>query len=209
MPNPSETKASDINTELGKTSTSLLNMNDANTRNLAVKSSGAIKYGDCRWGINFPAREISVFSVDTVYDTDDRLLGEDNATGIFGVDTELYARVGMNFYSNGVFRLFCERDANGYNVGFQHFHRTWLTSGNNTDYTVQLQVSTGSWTSGDATGTDLAMSTTRQYQLQAYVAGPAGSDLGKAVTGNVIIKSSGTELFRRPYSFGVSAEIPI
>ena len=59
MPAPSTTTASNINTELGKGSTTILRMGDANTRNLACKSSGTVSFGNCRWGINTPGRSVS------------------------------------------------------------------------------------------------------------------------------------------------------
>lgn len=73
MPAPSQTTAQNINTELGVSSTAELQMSNNWVKNVACKSSGAISYGDCRWGINFPGGYMDSFGYSTNYISDNKL----------------------------------------------------------------------------------------------------------------------------------------
>lgn len=204
MPAPSLTKSSDINTELGKGSTTILRLGDANTRNLACRSSGTISFGNCRWGINFPGGDMGIGgynSFGATYDlnstltiTSSDLVAQDGSTVAFCTSE-------INFYANGVMRL------NSFTQQTQYlYHRTWLTSGAAGDYTVQFQHTGGDALTGGTSNTDLAMSTTRTFVLDAQVGPSVGTDF-KNTFGNLIIKDSGGTLITRPIELSSSAEV--
>jgi hypothetical protein len=208
MPAPSLTKSSDINTELGKGSTTILRLGDANTRNLACVSSGTIKYGNCRWGINFPGGEM----YDTLgfnpsgptYDTTSTLLIAAQEQILYDGVSYAQGYSEIRFFSNGVMRL-QSSTAGG---GPTNYHKTWLTSGAAGDYTVQFQRTAGSALTGgsSAANTDLAMSTDRFFALDVQV-GP-GVDAASALTfGNLIVKDGGGTLITRPIELSSFAEI--
>ena len=203
MPAPSLTKSSDINTELGKGSTTILRMGDANTRNLACKSSGTVSFGNCRWGINFPGGEYFNGGFVKNYDTDSTL--RITAEEIVSFDGVTYAQgySEIRFFANGVMRL----DTSTAASGPIFYHKTWLTSGAAGDYTVQFQRTAGdALTGGDSANTDLAMSTERFFALNAQV-GPGVDALSKTTFGNLIIKDSGGTLITRPIELNAFAEV--
>ena len=203
MPAPSLTKSSDINTELGKGSTTILRMGDANTRNLACKSSGTISFGNCRWGINFPGGEYSNGGFVKNYDTDStlRILAEETVSYDGFTLAQGYSEI--RFFANGVMRL----DTSTAASGPIFYHKTWLTSGAAGDYTVQFQRTAGDALSGgDSANTDLAMSTDRFFALNAQV-GPGVDALSKTTQGNLIIKDSGGTLITRPIELSAFAEV--
>ena len=203
MPAPSLTKSSDINTELGKGSTTILRMGDANTRNLACKSSGTISFGNCRWGINFPGGEYSNGGFVKNYDTDStlRILAEETVSYDGFTLAQGYSEI--RFFANGVMRL----DTSTAASGPIFYHNTWLTSGAAGDYTVQFQRTAGDALSGgDSANTDLAMSTDRFFALNAQV-GPGVDALSKTTQGNLIIKDSGGTLITRPIELSAFAEV--
>jgi hypothetical protein len=208
MPAPSLTKSSDINTELGKGSTTILRLGDANTRNLACVSSGTIKYGNCRWGINFPGGEmyntLGFNPTGPTYDTTSTLLIAAQEQILYDGFSYAQGYSEIRFFSNGVMRL-QSSTAGG---GPTNYHKTWLTSGAAGDYTVQFQLTAGSALTGgsSAANTDLAMSTDRFFALDVQV-GP-GVDAASAITfGNLIVKDGGGTLITRPIELSSFAEI--
>ena len=203
MPAPSLTKSSDINTELGKGSTTILRLGDANTRNLACVSSGTIKYGNCRWGINFPGGEYFNGIFSTFYDLNSTLVIIAEEIAIYDGFTYAQGYSEIRFFANGVMRLETARAA----TGSAFYHKTWLTSGAAGDYTVQFQRTAGdALTGGDSANTDLAMSTDRFFALNAQV-GPGVDALSKTTFGNLIIKDSGGTLITRPIELNAFAEV--
>ena len=191
MPAPSLTKSSDINTELGKGSTTILRMGDANTRNLACKSSGTISFGNSNGGFV------------KNYDTDStlRILAEETVSYDGFTLAQGYSEI--RFFANGVMRL----DTSTAASGPIFYHKTWLTSGAAGDYTVQFQRTAGDALSGgDSANTDLAMSTDRFFALNAQV-GPGVDALSKTTQGNLIIKDSGGTLITRPIELSAFAEV--
>jgi len=208
MPAPSLTKSSDINTELGKGSTTILRLGDANTRNLACVSSGTIKYGNCRWGINFPGGEmyntLGFNPSGPTYDTTSTLLIAAQEQILYDGFSYAQGYSEIRFFSNGVMRL-QSSTAGG---GPTNYHKTWLTSGAAGDYTVQFQRTAGAALTGgsSAANTDLAMSTDRFFALDVQV-GP-GVDAASAITfGNLIVKDGGGTLITRPIELSSFAEI--
>lgn len=202
MPAPSLTKSSDINTELGKGSTTILRLGDANTRNLACVSSGTIKYGNCRWGINFPGGEYFNGIFLKNYDTNSTLVIIAEEIAIYDGFTYAQGYSEIRFFANGVMRLETARAA----TGSAFYHKTWLTSGAAGDYTVQFQRTAGDALTGDSANTDLAMSTDRFFALNAQV-GPGVDALSKTTFGNLIIKDSGGTLITRPIELNAFAEV--
>jgi hypothetical protein len=205
MPAPSLTKSSDINTELGKGSTTILRLGDANTRNLACVSSGTIKYGNCRWGINFPGGEMyNTLGYGPTYDATSTLLIAAQEQILYDGFSLAQGYSEIRFFSNGVMRL-QSSTAGG---GPTNYHKTWLTSGAAGDYTVQFQRTAGPALTGgsSAANTDLAMSTDRFFALNVQV-GP-GVDAASALTfGNLIVKDGGGTLITRPIELSSFAEI--
>jgi hypothetical protein len=208
MPAPSLTKSSDINTELGKGSTTILRLGDANTRNLACVSSGTIKYGNCRWGINFPGGEmyntLGFNPSGPTYDATSTLLIAAQEQILYDGVSYAQGYSEIRFFSNGVMRL-QSSTAGG---GPTNYHKTWLTSGAAGDYTVQFQRTAGAALTGgsSAANTDLTMSTDRFFALDVQV-GP-GVDAASALTfGNLIVKDGGGTLITRPIELSSFAEI--
>lgn len=201
MPNPSTVSAQDVSTELGKSTTTPLELNWANTRNVAVKSSGEISYGDCRWGINFPGGSIIYSSLDPSgagygknYDLNANLDLSGYATG-FGSQI---AYCNVLVHSNGTLEL---RAAGG-DVVVET--RTWLTSGVNTDYTAQLILYDSAAGIGpSASNTDLALSTTRHWSIISASGGGTASNYANS---RLVIKSAGTTLINRAVNFTAFAE---
>jgi hypothetical protein len=212
MPAPSTTTASNINTELGKGSTTILRMGDANTRNLACRSSGTVSFGNCRWGINTPGR--SVYHIypsggfdEPQYDITDLLSvdGSDIQPTYDTFSTAQGAAI-VRFFSNGVMKVTAFNSIQG----DYDFHRTWLTSGVNSDYTVQFQVTNGALTGGsDSANTDLSLSSNRTFQVATAVLFGTGGDQSvlNDASGNLIIKSGGTTLISRPTSLFAEATL--
>lgn len=204
MPAPSLTKSSDINTELGKGSTTILRMGDANTRNLACVSSGTIKYGNCRWGINFPGGDFTLGGFGgglylQTYDFNDSLsILASDIKAIYDSSSAAQASTGIRLFANGTLRL--EVGSSSYADAYHH--KLWLTSGVNSDYTAQLQVTSGALTSGDSSNTDLALSSDRAWLVTTpTLLGTGGDQVAvRTASGNLIIKDSGGTLITRPIS---------
>ena len=150
------------------------------------------QFANLSWGICFPGRFVDGYS-DLSYNNYANSANAD----IYDADYVLSPGVAaacseLSIFANGVYRM---------TGGANSYHRTWLTSGVNSDYTANFAISSGSVTAGSsATNTDLALSSDRAWYC--YV---AGAGLLEA-RGNLIIKSSGTELFRRPLVLSAYAE---
>lgn len=205
MPAPSQVTAQDINTELGVSSTAQIEMSNNWVKNVACKSSGAISYGDCRWGINFPGGDMGLGGYNLLgatYGASSKLEISSAHLVFFDGATSAFCTSEINFYANGVMRL------NSYSAGSGSFvyHRTWLTSGSAGDYTVQFQRTGGDALTGGTTNTDLVMSTTRTFVLDGTVGPSVGTDF-KNTIGNLIIKDGGGTLITRPIELIVAAEV--
>jgi len=218
MPNPSEIKASQVNYELNSSFYPVSNTAQLTTANnwvknvASVSSSTNFQYGRLRWGINFPGvvqNDVGV-NVSTPYAISAKIdLSAQILTDISS-DPNATAFTYFYLYSNGVFTTETTTTYSGGQT--QVFNRIWLTSGVNSDYTANLHITSvtgsGLFTQGGASSdanTDLALSTDRVWVVRSTVSG-VGSD-ADAVEGNLIIKSSGTEIFRRPFSFVTVVDI--
>lgn len=203
MPAPSQTTAQNINTELGRSSTASMNLNETEVRRLACKASGQISYGDCRWGINFPGGYMDQSTdYSTTYNTTDQLQLISSESYAFDGTTTASAASYIRFFSNGVMQLECTTS-----FVQKVYHKTWLTSGSAGDYTVQFLVTSGGLTSGTA-NTDLNMGTTRAFEVFASE-GPSVGFESKNATGKIIIKDGGGTLIERPVTITATAEIII
>ena len=197
MPAASTTSAQDINNEIGYTSTQSVNLNETRVRNLANDQSGEISFAQCRWGINFRGGEFfNGLPYARRYASDAKMIGY--AEEIVGAPASASASSSLILRSNGQMTVVCT-------VGGvpTQFNNTWLTSGSAGDYTAQITVSSGSWTSG-TTGSDLALSTTRTWEISATRV--TTGITSNQVSGNLIIKDSGGTLITRPYDFTAVAE---
>jgi hypothetical protein len=202
MPNPSTTSAQNINTELGQSTTTTVTLNETQVRNLACKSSGAISYGDCRWGINFPGGDYSNFTRTIQYATSAYMALSDFSLVAYDPPlSSASASVTVSVNSNGTLYIYC---------GSQTYTNTWLTSGSAGDYTVQLSKTSGdNPTGGDSINTDYALSTTRSWAWSVTVGPPGPGFSALSFDGNLIIKDSGGTLITRPFSANVSAEVSL
>ena len=190
----SSTSAQDINTELGVSSTASVNLNATAVRNLACRSSGAISFKDCRWGINFPAR--TNFALD--YATSNKVDLFESVITNGACDSETKIVIG----SNGTLTYSSATNLSGDTT---FMSRTWLTAGAAGDYTARFDITSGTLSSGSAAdGTDLALSTSRTFRVTAVQAG-GGSSVLNICEGNLIIKQSGTTLITRPVILGAEA----
>jgi hypothetical protein len=192
---PISTSAQDINTELGVSSTASVNLNATAVRNLAVKSSGAISFADCRWGIAVPARNVDVF-VGTASPAYSSTNSANISSSITVSDEPPIARAHckVSFNSNGTLTY------EAYNsLGFliqnqESFNYTWLIVGSNSDYTIRLDLTSGSLIVGSsATGSDLALTSSRSWEMLT-------GDGSASAAGTLTLKRSGTAVIARPIS---------
>lgn len=202
MPAPSTTTAQNINTELGQSTTTAVNLNETQVRNLACKSSGAISYGNCRWGINFPGGDYTNFTRTLQYTSTPNMSLSDNNFQIYNPPfSSAFASVTLTVNSNGILYIYC---------GAQTYTNTWLTSGSAGDYTVQLEKTTGdNPTGGDAVNTDYVLSTGRSWAWSASVGPPGPGIVSYYFEGNLILKDSGGTLITRPVVVSVQAEVSL
>lgn len=202
MPDPSSTTASQITAEAypSRSTTAQLELTDPEVRNLACVSSGAISYGNCRWGINFRGGSYSQFTRDSYYGTSNILAVDVYESAIADGFSTAQATGSLSYTSGGTGTVF---------AGLGTYNHTWLTSGAAGDYTIQLQKSTGNNPNGASLNTDLAMSTTRTWTWATPTIGPGAGSSTLTFTGNIIVKTGGTTLITRPVSIVVIAEVII
>lgn len=205
MPNPSQVRAQDINTELGVSSTVIIPLSNNWVKNVAAKSSLSntnIKYGEIRWGINFPGGSLTNDGYVKTYggglanlpNTYFYMFAFDTNFGAAGANTSL------TIYSNGVMKMEVVADT----FGTQSHHVTWLTSGVNSDYTAQLKVNDAVAIGGvSQLNTDLVLSSTRSWHSGAFSNGGQASNYANC---ELIIKDSGGTLITRPIYFQSFAE---
>lgn len=200
MPAPSTTTAQNINTELGQSVTTSVNLNETQVRNLACKSSGAISYGDCRWGINFPGGDYTNFVKVIQYPASAYMSLSDNDFQFYYPPfSSAYASVTLTVNSNGILYIYC---------GAQTYTNTWLTSGSAGDYTVRLSKTSGdNPTGGNAVNTDYVLSTGRSWAWSVSVGPPGPGYSALSFDGNLILKDSGGTLISRPFYVAVTAEV--
>jgi len=210
MPDPSIISLSQVNEEMNGTdstvsSTATISLSNNWVKNVASDfyTGGSINFGSLRWGVNFPGRYITIGPL-SVQVTNTALY---RSTPLISLVSYAYATVActanvtFQINSNGVLYYDCTRST-GSDI---RFHRTWLTSGVASDYTVNFVVESGTVT-GSATNTDLALSTTRTWAIGSSAAGAGYRIDEDLASGNLIIKSGGTEIFRRPWAFSTTAE---
>lgn len=170
------------------------------------KAEPATSYGRLRWGINFPGRSVSPVNDYPNYANSNEITMSSSYLGSDSQDNEAFAECDIIFYSNGVLRYFAQAGSDSSIAEQRNYHKIWLTSGVNTDYTVRVTVDSGALNSGsDQIDTDLGLNTDRFFFVYAYVPG-VGQDEENA-SGNIIIKTGTTEIFRRPYIISSAADI--
>lgn len=207
MPAPSQVSASNVNTELGVGSSTQLSWGNNWVRNVTTQYTGTnstVNGSKMRWGINFPGGVMGLGgynALGTSYNENSTLVIVSSDLISFDGSSVASCLSEINFFANGVLRLFSVNGVNTY-----AYHRTWLTSGSAGDYTVQFQHTGGDTPTGGTTNTDLAMSTTRTFVLQSTVGPGVGADY-KNTFGNVIVKDGGGTLITRPIELSASAEV--
>lgn len=193
MPDPSIIKFSDVNTELGQTTTQIIRTSNNHVRNVAAAGlSGEYGFSDLRWGINFPGRYVEADNAFNLNRIQYRSTSAITISAINAAPGGRSANATISIESGGTIKY------QAVSVGTNTFSRTWLTSGVNSDYTANLHLTSGSITTGSTTNTDLALSTTRTWTVRSVALG-AGSEDSDSATGVLIIKSGGVELFRRSF----------
>ena len=215
MPAPNQVSASNVNTELGVGSSAQLNWGNNWVRNVTTQFTGTnseVNGSKMRWGINTPGRSVShiwpsVGSDEPLYNITDLLTVDGSFTTptYDSFDTAQGAAI-VRFFSNGVMKVTAFNSAQG----DYDFHRTWLTSGVNSDYTAQFQVTNGALTGGsDSANTDLSLSSNRTFQVATAVLLGTNGDQSvlNYASGNLIIKSDGTTLISRPTSLYAEAAL--
>lgn len=201
MPTPTTTSMSDINNHIGSARNSL---SDGQVRNLA-NQGGQISYSQCRWGVQFPAYKgnqiLSGASVTADYNTNDIVLEsykfyfEDWPGPV--AESALYYRINSN--GSGLIRFFDNE------TGDNDFTWTWLQSGSASDYTARFDLSSGTLYSSSATGTDLSLSSTREWIVLASAT--LGVPDTQAAAGTLVIKDSGgSVLISRPITLTATAQ---
>ncbi len=211
MPTPTSTSMSDINSHIGSARNSL---SDGLVRNLA-NQGGTISYSQCRWGIQFPAYKgnqlISGASVTADYSSNDITLssykqyfeGYESISNF--AQSAIYYRLSSN--GTGLIRFFDNE------TGDNDVTWTWLQSGSAGEYTARFDLSSGFLYSGSsATGTDLSLSTTREWIVLAEcVWGGFSWSPNPAIesaAGTLVIKDSGgSTLISRPLNLNATAQV--
>jgi hypothetical protein len=189
---PVSTTMSAINTEVDYSSTAQTGLNDSRVRNLANIASGAISFADCRWGIAVPGVFMFGGSPGPYYNLS-------NGSDITGYVVDLggsSSSAQVSLSSGGTLTYQTDDSTFGTNT----FNRTWLIIGSNSDYTIRLDLSSGSVT-GSATGSDLALTSTRSWTVSRNTIGT------NSASGNLILKRSGTTVITRPIN--LTAEVAL
>lgn len=206
MPDPSSVTAQQINTEVGApTTTTQLDISGNNwVRNVAAIPSGAISYGNLRWGINFRGGRFQGFTGAGTYS---KSYNQQSYLNVYaetlnsGVGAA--ARANLELNSNGVMIL------NTVSGGITTLsHSTWLTSGLAGDYTANFvaDVASVGTITGSARNADLVLSTTRNWSVNSQ-RGLIGTD-GDYLIGNLVITNTvgGAQLIKRPVELESYAE---
>lgn len=201
---------SDVNVELGLTSTAQLSASNTGFRNVANDNSGEINMTQVRRGINFRGGFIDDFAgrnASNYYTTVVGGTGNFPASANLNLEIDAAAltskasagNVTIRFYSNGQAQYLLSSNYDS-TTKTQDIRNTWLTAGAAGDYTVNMSLDSGTFngTGSNTTGTDLAMSSDRGWTVFSRT----GSGVSNTMTarGNIIIKTAGTEIFRRPYN---------
>lgn len=201
MPTPTTTSMSDINTHIGSSRNSL---SDGQVRNLA-NQGGQISYSQCRRGIQFPAYKgfqlIGGPNVTADYSSNDIILESYKFYFEDWPGPEAQSAIYYRLQSNGVglIRFFDNQ------TGDNDVTWTWLQSGSAGDYTARFDLSSGTLYSSSATGTDLSLSSTREWIVLASAS--LGSPDTQSATGDLVIKDSGGNvLISRPITLTATAQ---
>ena len=205
MPAPNQVSASNVNTELGVGSSTLLNWGNNWVRNVTTQFTGTnstVNGSKMRWGINFPGGEMDNLGYTVQYGLNSTLVISSSEQILYDGFSYAQGYSEITFYANGVMRL-QSSTAGG---GPTNYHKTWLTSGAAGDYTVQFQRTAGDALTTGTSNTDLAMSTNRTFALNVQV-GPGVDAASDSTFGNLIIKDSGGTLITRPIELNSFAEI--
>jgi hypothetical protein len=190
---PVSTTMSAINTEVGYSSTAQTGLNDSRVRNLANIASGAISFADCRWGIAVPA--VYMFGTTSPAPYYDVTSSSDIAGYVIDLGgSNCSAQVSLS--SGGT--LTYQTDDSTF--GTTAFTRTWLIIGSNSDYTIRLDLSSGSVT-GSATGSDLALTSSRSWTVSRNTSGT------NTAAGNLLLKRSGTTVITRPIVLSATVDL--
>lgn len=169
-----------INLELGRSATATSSLNETALRNLAGVSSGAISLSNF-YGKSNLAATLNNYNAGT-YNVD---IERSRYVGSGFVEVE----VGVTLNSNGTARYYYQ-DSGTATTNFTSF--TWLTGGGSAgDYYARFIVDSGSSApnnSSSATGTDLVLSSSREWRC--YASANTNGEGSYFVTGTLQIKNS-------------------
>jgi len=207
---PSQVAASDVNVELGVSSTATLLTQNNWVKNVAAipNATTTVNYGKFRWGINFPGRKLAINKLSpsdnrAQYNTTNNMTLSSYGFGVGSPGGSAQGNVVIDITSAGLIRYIATTLVSG-TTSTVPFVRTWLTSGTNADYTANVILTTGSFDAGSAaTGSDLALSTDRRWKKSILSSGGTAS---AACSGQLVIKNDGVEILRRPWSISVTGE---
>lgn len=192
------TTGQSINLELGRSATATSSLGETALRNLAGVASGAISlssfYGKSNLAATLNSYDAANFDVTLIRQ---RYVNSGST----------YARVGITLNSDGTARYFYE-DSGTATTNFTSF--TWKTGGGSAgDYYARFTVDIGSSgpnSSSSATGTDLVLSTTREWKAWADLPYTNG-EAYYTVYGTLQIKNaSGTVLASKTVYMDVYAQ---
>lgn len=206
MPAPSQIKASQINYEMGVSNTASIRLSNNWVQNVAsiYPTSTNFTYGKERWGINFPGGDLQYGSYAPQYDLNgDLILYAFEQLAVYSSSSIVEASATFSLYANGTLQM----SIGQFNSPPYNINRTWLTSGVNSDYYAQMQITSGTLTSGTS-NTDLLLSTSRTWTVTTATLIGSGGDQqsSKTVAGNLIIKdTSFNTIITRPITFDALA----
>jgi hypothetical protein len=185
---------STVNGEVGYSSTAQTGFNNSRVRNLANKTSSGttIAMQDMRFGLKLPGRFYNVNNIAEFTEF---------SVAAFGT-AEAY--VDLDLFSDGT-GTYTTYTTGGGTTTAKSF--TWMKSGDSaSNYTAELVMNSGdNPTSGSATGTELALSTSRTWVWRA-IRTVIGVD-SKTATATLKIRRSGVLGPSRDFSIDVYAEI--
>lgn len=190
------TSISNVNSEVGYSSTASTSFDDTRVRRLANRITGSSTIGmdNMRFGLQLPLISYTDgVNANTLY-----LAATDIGSGYS------IAYAGIILSSNGAGQYYTYQETRFPQYIIEKSF-TWLTSGSAGDYTAQYLKISGDSPSGPAVNTDHALSTTRDWQHGVFIFSPSTSGSSSG-TATIQIKRSGVVGPYRKCEFFVYAE---
>lgn len=191
------TSISNVNSEVGYSSTATTSFNDTRVRRLANKITGSstIAMSDMRFGLQLP----QITYINDTYANTVLLAASDFGSGAAA------AACGVLLGSNGIGQYYTYQQSR-FPTFIIEKSFTWLTSGSAGDYTGQYLKISGDSPAGPAVNTDHVLSTTRTWEFSVFNNTP-GSTLDTTGEGAIIIKRGGVIGPYRKFEFIVTTGV--